>query len=199
MSWFSELIHPGRSYEQAQAVKDKYFQQSQGTRQPYIDRGEKGGKALEDMLNKLTNPAALQDEWSKNYQTSDYAKQLQEQSQTSGLDAASAMGLGGSSAALTNIQKGSGDIVSKERQNYMNDLMQKYMTAMGIGSSLYGTGANMSDKNAQGQENMGDWSSTNTFNKNQSGSNMLMQILSMLGGGALGNLGGIGNINYGGG
>ena len=198
MSWFSELIHPGRSYDQAQAVKDKYFQQSQGTRQPYIDRGEKGGKALEDMLNKLTNPAALQDEWSKNYQTSDYAKQLQEQSQTSGLDAASAMGLGGSSAALTNIQKGSGDIVAKDRQNYMNDLMQKYMTAMGIGSSLYGTGANMSDKNAQGQENMGDWSSTNTFNKNQSGANTLMQILSKIP--ALAGLfGGIGDVNFGGG
>lgn len=198
MSWFSELIHPGRSYDQAQAVKDKYFQQSQGTRQPYIDRGEKGGKALEDMLNKLTNPAALQDEWSKNYQTSDYAKQLQEQSQTSGIDAASAMGLGGSSAALTNIQKGSGDIVAKDRQNYMNDLMQKYMTAMGIGSSLYGTGANMSDKNAQGQENMGDWSSTNTFNKNQSGANTLMQMLSKIP--ALAGLfGGIGDINFGGG
>src|SRR5688572_31285136 len=93
MSWFSELIHPGRSYEQAQAVKDKYFQQSQGTRQPYIERGERSGNTLEEMLNNLVNPAKLQDEWSKNYKTSDYAKQLQEQSQTSGLDAASAMGL----------------------------------------------------------------------------------------------------------
>ena len=201
MSWFSELFHPGRSYDQAQGVKDKYFNQSQGTRQPYIDRGEKGGQSLENMLNKLMNPGALQDEWSKGYETSGYAKQLQDQSQTSGLDAASAMGLGGSSAALTNIQKGSGDIVQKDRQNYMNDMMQKYFAAMGIGSSLYGTGANMSDKNAQGQENQGEWSANNTFNKNSAGSSLLKQILGMIGGaaGGLGGLGDFGTINFGGG
>lgn len=198
MSWFSELIHPGRSYEQAQAVKDKYFNDAQGTRQPYIDRGERTGKTLEDMLNNLVNPVKLQDEWSKNYKTSDYAKQLQDESQTSGLDAASAMGLGGSSAALTNIQKGSGDIVAKDRQNYMNDLMQKYMAGMGLGTSLYGTGATMGGAQANSQENQGTWSATNKFNQNQSGSNMLIKILSMLGG-AAGGLGGLGNINFGGG
>jgi hypothetical protein len=186
MSWFSEMMHPGRSYDKAQAAKDAYYNSSQGTRQPYIDRGERGGKSLEDMMNKLMNPGELQDEWSKNYKTSDYAKQLQEQSQTGGLDAASAMGLGGSSAALTNIQKGSNDIVSKDRQSYMDDMMKKYMAAMGIGGNLYGTGANAAENNARGQENQGEWTANNNFNKNQSGANMMQQILAMFGGSALG-------------
>lgn len=184
MSWFSEMMHPGRSYDKAQAAKDAFYKSSQGTRQPYIDRGERGGINLEEMMSKLMNPGQLQDEWSKGYTESPYAKQLEAQNQTSGLDAASAMGLGGSSAALTNIQKGSGDIVQKDRQNYMDDMMKKYMAAMGIGGSLYGTGASMGDKNATGQENQGDWTATNNFNKNSSGSNMLQQILSMLGGAA---------------
>lgn len=196
MSWFSEMMHPGRSYDKAQAAKDAFYNSSQGTRQPYIDRGERGGTNLEEMMSKLMNPGALQDEWSKGYSVSPYAKQLQEQSQTGGLDAASAMGLGGSSAALTNIQKGSGDIVQKDRQNYMDDMMKKYMAAMGIGSSLYGTGASMGSQQAQGQENQGEWSANNAFNKNQAGSNILSKLgpqalqmlMQMIGGGGFGGM-----------
>ena len=99
MSWFSQWLHPGGAYKGAQEQSEKYYNESKGYRQPYIEQGQNAYQQLQDQINKLTNPAALQDEWSKGYETSPYAKQLQAEAQTGGLDAASAMGLGGSSAA----------------------------------------------------------------------------------------------------
>lgn len=180
MSWLSGVMHPGRAYDAAEQAQKGYYDQAQGFRQPFIDKGTGAGNSLQDMLSKLMNPGALQDEWAKGYEKSGYAQQLQDQSQTSGLDAASAMGLGGSSAGLANIQKGAGDIVQKDRQNYMNDMMQKYMGAMGLGESMYGTGANMASQSAQGAQQQGEWVGNNAFNKNQAGSNMLMKIAPMI-------------------
>lgn len=189
-------MHPGRPYDAAGKVNQQYYDEAKGFRQPYIDNGVQSGGALQEMMNKLMNPGALQDEWSKGYEQSGYAKQLQSQNQTSGLDAASAMGLGGSSAGLANIQKGAGDIVQKDRQNYMNDMMQKYMGAMGIGENMYGTGANMASQGAQGAQQEGDWQSANEFNKNSAGSNQLKKLMAMLPGiiSAMGGMGGMGSF-----
>lgn len=189
MSWFSELLHPGRAYGQAQTVEEEHFNKGQGFRQPYINRGETAGANLETMFQKLMNPGELTNEWSKGYETSPYAKQLQQEAQTGGLDAASAMGLGGSSAALSNIQKGSADIMQKDRQQYMNDMMQKYMAAMGLGQNLYGTGANMSSDAAQGEQTLGQDTAGLTYGKNSAGRNILMKLL----GGGAGLLGGLGS------
>lgn len=180
MSWLSEFLHPGNAYDKARQAEEQYYQEAQGYRQPYMEQGQKAGGTLQEMLNKLSNPQELQNEWIKGYETSPYAKQLQEQAQTGGLDAASAMGLGGSSAALSNIQKGSSDIMQKDRDNYLNNIMQKYLAGMGLGESLYGTGANMAGQAAQGAQSMGQDVAGLEYGKNASGRNMLMKILSML-------------------
>lgn len=190
MSWFSNMMHPGRGYDRAGQAEQQGYNTAQGYRQPFIDKGVGAGNTLQDMLNKLVNPVDLQNEWSKGYETSPYAKQLQAEAQSGGMDAASAMGLGGSSAALSNIQKGSADIMQKDRQNYMDDLMKKYHDAMGIGENMYGVGANTANQGAQSAQSHGEWQGQNEFNKTQAGSNMLKQILGMLGGGALGGMGG---------
>lgn len=198
MSWLSNLLHPGRAYDAAQQAEQGYYNQAQGMRQPFIDTGMKGGQSLQDMLSKLMNPGQLQDEWSQGYETSPYAKQLQQQAQTGGLDAASAMGLGGSSAALSNIQKGSADIMQKDRQQYMDDMMKKYLSAMGIGESLYGTGANMASQGAQGAQQMGQDAAQMEFGKKQAGSNTLMKLMSMIAGMSGGGIGSLGNLFNGG-
>lgn len=94
------------------------------------------------VINRLLDPAALQNEWAQGYETSPYAKQLMGQAQTSGLDAASAMGLGGSSAALGNIQNSATNLMNADRQQYLNDLMGKYQLgsqqAMEMGNNMAG-------------------------------------------------------------
>ena len=180
MSWLSDFLNPGKAYKQAGEVEQAGYNESKGYRQPFIENGVGAGNNLKDMLNKLMNPGKLQNEWSQGYETSPYAQQLQKQNQTQGLDAASAMGIGGSSAALSNIQKGSGDIVQKDRQNYMDDMMKKYMAAMGIGESMYGTGATTANAGAEGAQKHGEWQGQNTFNEKSARTEQIKQMLPMI-------------------
>lgn len=135
------------AYKDAQDVLSQYLQQAQQQSQqaeqqlnPFIDRGNQAGDELSGALAKLLDPASLESEWMKGYQTSPYAENLLGQSREQGLDAASSMGLMGSSAALENIENTGGQIVSQDQQQYLNNLMQKYMAGLGLGENLYGTG-----------------------------------------------------------
>lgn len=156
-SYWQSFAHPDKAYKNAEQAEQAGWNQAQGYQQPYWQGGVDQYGRLNDATGKLMNPAELQNEWSKNYETSPYAQQLLKQNQSSGLDAASAMGLNGSSAALGNIQQGAGNIVAQDRQQYMNDLMQKYMAGIGLGSNLYGigaqTGANLGQQSMQHGEN----------------------------------------------
>ncbi len=180
MSWFSSFMHPGDAYKRAGKKEQQGYEEAQGMRQPWINQGQQAGNGLMDMLQKLMNPGALQDEWSKGYEESPYAQQLQQQNQTEGMDAASAMGLGGSSAALSNIQKGAGNIMQKDRQQYMNDLMQKYLAGAGIGGGMYNTGAQMAGQGAQGAQSHGEWQGQNAFNQQNAGGNMFGNFAAMI-------------------
>ena len=141
MSWFSSFTHPQRGYQAGQKELDKYYNDAQGYQQPYNQNGQDQGKNLTDMINKLMNPTALQDEWSNNYKESDAAKNMENIATQHGVNAASSMGLGGSNSALNAIQSGTSNIVANDRQNYLNDLMEKYKTAAGLSQGVYNTGA----------------------------------------------------------
>jgi len=180
MSWFSSFMHPGRAYKKAGQQEQMGYDQANQMRQPWIQQGQQAGGNLMDQYSKLMNLGQLQDEWSKGYETSPYAQQLMQQNQTQGMDTASAMGLGGSSAALSNIQQGAGNIMQKDRQQYMNDLMQKYMMGAGIGENMYGTGAQMAGQGAQGAQQHGEWQGQNKFNQNNAGGSQMMQMLPMV-------------------
>jgi hypothetical protein len=143
-NFLSSFFDPGEAWDRARKAEQEGYEKSQGYQQPYWQQGLDQYGRLNTATDKLMDPAALQNEWSKNYETSPYAQQLLKQNQASGLDTASAMGLNGSSAALGNIQQGAGNIVSQDRQQYMNDLMQKYMAGIGLGQNIYGIGAQSS-------------------------------------------------------
>jgi hypothetical protein len=96
---------------------------------------------LTNQANALNNPADLENQWANSYQESPYAKAMEGHAKEAGLGAASSMGLNGSSAAINNIQQSSHDIMNQDRNQYMQDLMQKYMASIGIGQNLYGQGA----------------------------------------------------------
>ena len=186
MSWLSSFMHPGRGYERAEDEMRKYYDEAKGFQLPFLEYGQKASGNLFDALNKLMNPGQLQSEWAKGYETSPYAESLMRESKGLGLDAASSMGLMGSSAGLENIQRGASDIVAKDRENYMNNLMQKYLSGVGIAQGLFGTGANAASGLSQGAMNMGQTMGGLEFGRNQAGGNMLSQILGTMGGSALG-------------
>lgn len=177
MSWISEFLHPGKAYGTAQKTLQQSHNTATNTRQPFIDQGTNAGGQLQKLMDMLSNPGKLQDEWSQGYETSPYAKGLLEENKGEGLDAASSMGLLGSSGALSNIQRGAGDIVNKDRNQYMQDLMQKFMASIGIGENMYGIGANTANNQAQGEEQFGENNAGLDYGKNSAGGNQFMQLL----------------------
>lgn len=178
MSWFSQWAHPGRGYKKAGKEEQRNFNEAQNIRKPVMDRGDEAYKGYNDMYQKLMHPEELQSEWASHYEKSPYATQLQQEAMGQGLDAASASGLNGSSAAIHNIEKGGADIMQKDRQQYMNDMMQKYLAAMGIGQDLNSQGNNMRSQSATGQQQHGEWQANNKFNEYNAGGNRFGDIMS---------------------
>src|ERR1700679_883973 len=189
MSWLSSFLHPEKSYQAAQGQLDKYFQQAQDALRPYNQNGLETYGKYSGAMDKLLNPTALQDEWVKNYKESELAKQNEAMASQSGLNTAQQLGLNGSSPALQAIQSGTSGIVAQDRQNYLNDLMQKYLAGIGIGSDIYGKGANAANSLSQNALRQGENSSQIQFNQKNSPGDLLGKLLGYgvgLGGSALG-------------
>lgn len=142
MGMIDSFLHPEDAYRKARQAADQGYDQSQQYQQPIMQQGQDQYGALNTARQNLMNPAELENQWAGGYQQSPYAQQLLQQNQTSGLDAASSMGLMGSSAAVNNIQQCAGQIVNADRRQYMEDLMKKYMTGIGLGENIYGAGNN---------------------------------------------------------
>ncbi len=185
MSWLSSFMHPGRAYQAAQDQMQQYYQQAQGQMQPFIQQGQNAGTQLGGAMQQLLDPQALQAKWMESYETSPQARQMQEQAQQSGLNAASSMGLMGSSPAMQALQQGGAQIGAADRQSYLDSLMQKYMAGTGIGQSMYGTGAGMAGQSAQQTQQMGDIMGGLAAGRAGAGGGMIGQGL-----GALASLGG---------
>jgi hypothetical protein len=149
-------LHPENGYNAAIKQLQEFFQKAQGYNQPIADQGQSQFGRLNNQANELGDPAAFQAKLDSSYQTSPQAKQDIAQANSSGLDAASSMGLLGSSAALGNIQKGASNIMEGDRADYIKNLMQNYLSSVGIGQNLYGVGANASNALATNATNMGE-------------------------------------------
>lgn len=189
--FFQQLFHPGAATGDAMDILKQYFQQGQQGEQqaqqqfqPYMDRGNQAGGSLMDFIQQLGNPEQLENQWASGYNTSPYAKQMLSQNQSQGMDAASQMGLMGSSSALQNIQNTAGNIVQGDRQNYMNDLFQKLMGGAGVAQNVYGVGANATGQNAsmatqQADQamNFGDQYAGLQYQKDQAPMNAIGQLL----------------------
>ena len=136
-------------------------------------------------MKKLLDPAALQSEWIKGYEESPAAKQAEALAQEHGLDAASSLGLMGSSPALQAIQAGTSGIAMNDRQNYLDNLMQKYLAGVGIGQDIFGKGANAASGMAGNAMNMGQSSAEMAYGKENAQGDLFGKLL----GGGLGLVG----------
>lgn len=179
MSWLSSFMHPGRGYKAGQEQLDKYYNEAQGYQQPYNQQGINQAENLNTYIQSLMNPQQLYDEWSKGYKESEAAKINQGLAEQHGLDAASSMGLMGSSPAIAAIQGGTTKIALDEKQKYLDDLMQKYMAGAGISQGMYNTGANTAGQMGQNAMNQGQNSANMAYGQKNAGGNMFSNLLGM--------------------
>lgn len=154
MSWLSRLTGKDaykkarREYQNQMQQSQDQFAQSQQLLQPFVNWGMDAGSEYGQAMRKLLNPQALQDEFMSSYEPSEQAKYMSEQAQSGGLDAASSMGIMGSTPALQAIQKGTSNIMADDKQRYLDQLMQKYLAGAGIAGNIYGTGASSAGQQA---------------------------------------------------
>lgn len=177
MSWLSSFLNPGKGYEKGQEQLDKYYGQAQGALQPYNQNGQDQYANLLEMLKNLMDPQALQDKWASGYKESEAAKNAEGIAQEHGLDAASSMGLMGSNTALNAIQRGTSQIGADDKQNYLDQLMEKYKQAVGLSSGIYGQGANAAGTQSNNAMNMGQNSAEMAYGKQNAGGNMLSGLI----------------------
>jgi hypothetical protein len=177
MSWLTSFIHPQKGYQAGQEQLDKYYNQAQGYQQPYNQQGQEQYGNLNDIIKNLIDPQALQDKWSKGYNESEAAKNMENMAQEHGLNAASSMGLMGSNTALNAIQSGTSQIGAQDRQNYLNDLMEKYKTGAGLSQGIYNTGAASAGQMGQNAMNQGQNSAQMSYNQENAPGNMFSGLV----------------------
>lgn len=179
MSWYDpfNVFDPGKGYRSATGEIKKGYKEAQGYLKPYNQAGMDQIGRLTGAQDKLMNPGSLQNEWAEGYSTSPYAKQLQSEAMNAGLEGAGSMGLLGSSAALNTLQQGSSNIMQKDREKYMNDLMQKYLAGLGIGQNMYNTGANVGGQLGQNAMTQGQNLAGLSFGENNA---MMNQLINMI-------------------
>lgn len=173
MSWLSSFTHPGRGYDKAQEQLDKYYNESQGLLNPYNQQGQEQYGNLSDIIKNLMDPTELNKKWIESYTESPQAQQAEKLAMQHGLDVASSMGLMGSNTALQAAQEGTTQIGLNDRQNYLNDLMNKYMQGAGLSQGIYGTGANAAGQMAGNANQMGQNSAEMAYGKQNAGGNLL--------------------------
>ncbi len=183
MSWLSKFLHPEKGYDKAQEQLDKYYQQGQGYLQPYNQYGQNAYGDINSAMKALLNPEELQNKWAQNYQESPMAKQAEGMAQEHGLNAASGLGLMGSGTALDAIQSGTSQIGLNDRQNYLDNLMQKYLAGVGIGQNIFNTGASSANTMSGNANNMGNNSAQMAFGKENAQGDLFGKLLGLGAGG----------------
>lgn len=172
---------PNEPYRKAQREAEFRLAQARGYEMPFVNNANDIYKNLREEQYALNDPAALENKWASSYEQSPYAQRMLQMNQAAGMDEAAQQGLLGSSAALGNIQLRAGDIVKQDRQQYMNDLMQKYMQAIGLGENIYGIGAQSAGNIANQTMGFGGDIANLTYNKSQAPMNGMAQGMGAIG------------------
>lgn len=159
------FLNPGKGYEKAGQQMEKYYNQGQGYLQPYNQRGQEVYPQLTGAMNKLLNPAQLYDEFLNNYHMSDAAKFGQERARQNAMNAASSMGLMGSSPALQSVQAGMDEAAAKDEQLFIERMIQQYVQGAGLAQNIYGVGGNTAGAMSNNAINQGNNAAEMTFGR----------------------------------
>jgi len=156
----------GKPYDEAMQQYQQWMQQAQGTQQPYLDAGKGAIGDYQKWLQSQQDPSKFINDQMKNYSTSPYAQNLQQQSMNAGQNAASASGLMGSTPLMQQLQQNAGQIASADQNQWLqnvlgintqygqgqNNLMQGGQNAANSLSNLYGQMGNNMGQAAYGKE-----------------------------------------------
>ena len=175
----SSFFNQGAGYKSAANSVGQGWERAQNFLEPYQNAGLSEIAVLNKLKDQLLNPEQLQNQWASGYEQSPYAQQLLRESSAAGLDSASQQGLVGSSAALNNVTTSAGNIVSQDRQRYLDDLMQKYMQGIGISSGFYNTGVNTGNALASGALQTGQNLGSANLGAQNAGGEMLGKLLGL--------------------
>lgn len=175
MLW--SFLHPEEGYEAGADEQKKAWEEGRGELEPYNQNGMNQIGKLNNAEDQLLNPEELQNKWAQGYEKSPYAVQMQKEAAAGGMDAASAQGLLGSSAALQNVQTSSANIMNADRQQYLKDLMEKYTTGLNLGNSMYGVGAQAGNSLMQGRLKTGENLSEMAYGAKNSPGSLFERIL----------------------
>lgn len=113
----------GKPYEDAMKQYQEWAQKAQGTQQPFLDAGTGAIGDYQKWLEGQKDPSKFINDQMKNYQTSDYAQNLQQQSMNAGQNAASASGLMGSTPMMQEMQKNAGNIASADQNQWLQNVL----------------------------------------------------------------------------
>lgn len=176
---FDSFLHPERGYEDAEEQMRRAWQEAQGFQKPFREAGQGQIGRLNEAENNLLDPSKLLGQWMEKYQMSPYAQKSMQNAKEAGLEGASSMGLMGSSAALNNIQQSSSDIMNKDRDQFLKDLMEKYTAGIGIGQNMFNTGANTAGNQGNQAMEYGNNMGGLAFGARNSPGDLLKQLLAM--------------------
>lgn len=191
------FINPQKGYEKGQEELDKYFQQGQDYLQPYNQFGQNAHADYSGAMKRLLNPETLQNDWIKSYTESEAAKNAARMAQENGLDAASSLGLNGSNTALNAIQGGTTQIGLNDRQNYLDNLMQKYLAGANIAGNIFNTGATTANEMGKNALNMGNNSAQMAFGAQNAPGELFGKLLGTGISAYTGGMGGMGGMGSG--
>lgn len=190
MGMLSSFLHPGRAYDKGAQQLSQYYGEAQANLQPYMQQGQSAYGDLTGAMQNLLDPQQLQSDWASGYEASPYAQMLQEDASQQGLNAASSMGLMGSTPALQAIQRGTSMIGAQDRDNYLNSLMQKYMSGANIAQGIYGQGMGAAGQMAGNAMNQGQGMAEMAYGRQAAPGQMFGNLLGMAAGAAGTALGG---------
>ena len=187
------FLHPEKGYKKGQEQLDKYYNQASSLYQPYINQGQDAYGNLSGAMQNLLNPADFQNQLLSSYEPSEAARLASTGARNSGLNAASSMGLMGSTPALQALQAGTQGIMANDQQNYLNNLLNQYFHGAEIAQNIYGTGAQAGQNMGANAMNMGQNSAQMAYGQQNAPGQMFNDLLKTAAyaySNPLGNLGG---------
>lgn len=179
MGLFSSFFHPERGYEKAQDEMQQYYNQAQNFQKPYNQFGQEAYGPLSGAMQALLNPEGLMSRFQNAYTESPSAKYAENLAGEHGMNAASSMGLLGSTPALQVIQEGKSRIGLEDRDSYINRLIQQYLQGAGIAGNIYNTGASTASNMGSNAMRMGENASQLAYNRENAPGGLFGSLLGL--------------------
>jgi|ERR1700684_4082007 len=157
----------GKGYNDAMKQYSKYFNKGAEYQQPFFDAGKGAIPDFQEWLKGMSDPSEFINNLMGNYKESDYSKYLQDQSMKAGNNAASANGLAGSTPFLQQIQENSGNIASKDMNQWLQNVLGINSEYGGGLNNLMGMGQNSANQLTELFKQLGQLMGGGAFGKEQ--------------------------------